>query len=52
MKSVVSGKCDLDERSVATMKHKIFVLEKQLDIAVGVNLQIVVHSDGIHLYRK
>jgi Tat protein secretion system quality control protein TatD with DNase activity len=41
-KIVAVGECGLDETSMTTIKHKIFVLEKQIDPAIQFNLPIVL----------
>ncbi|CAF3224854.1 unnamed protein product [Rotaria socialis] len=50
-KIVAVGECGLDETSMATIDHQIFVLEKQIDLAIQYHLPIILHCRGTHLYR-
>jgi Tat protein secretion system quality control protein TatD with DNase activity len=51
-KIVAIGECGLDETSVVTIDDQIFVLEKQIDIAVQLDFPLVLHCRGPHLYRQ
>src|SRR5690349_5864872 len=51
-KIVTVGECGLDETSMATIEHQIFVLEKQIDLAIQFDLPIVLHCRGTHVYKK
>ncbi|CAF4781165.1 unnamed protein product [Rotaria socialis] len=51
-KLVAVGECGLDETSSTTIDQQIFVLEKQIDLAIEFHLPLVLHCRGIHLYRK
>ncbi|CAM4961376.1 unnamed protein product [Rotaria socialis] len=51
-KIVAVGECGLDETSTTSIKHQIFVFEKQIDLAMQFDLPIVLHCRGSHLYKK
>ena len=51
-KIVAVGECGLDETSKIPIEQQIFLLEKQIDIAVQYQLPIVLHCCGTHLYHK
>ena len=50
-KIVAVGECGLDETSMIGIKYQIFVLEKQIDLAVQFDLPIVLHCRDSHLYK-
>ncbi|CAF4093686.1 unnamed protein product, partial [Rotaria magnacalcarata] len=51
-KIVAVDECGLDETSTTSIKHQIFVFEKQIDLAMQFDLPIVLHCRGSHLYKK
>ncbi|CAF1641255.1 unnamed protein product, partial [Adineta ricciae] len=51
-KIVAVGECGLDETSNRSIEHQIFVLEKQIDLAIQFDLPIVLHCRGNYLYEK
>lgn len=51
-KIVAVGECGLDETSMISIEHQIFVLEKQIDLAIQFDLPIVLHCRGSHLYKR
>jgi Tat protein secretion system quality control protein TatD with DNase activity len=45
------GEFGLDETATASLDHQLFVLEKQIDLAIHFHLPIIIHCRGFHNYR-